>query len=436
MLKIYTDLTDITWLTYITDEFKRISSAKFSIQISQIDENRDDDHAIYYTSDPQHQPNIVNKSTIPHGELVEISAGLFVFQNTLIESDNYLLPYDIFRNAFLILSRYEEYQHELKGEKIRSYSSRHPRKDKSSFWLPLVNIYFQKLEEIINGLYPDLEFGQEKNFKLDLSHDVDYLKKTTQLILKQTAFNTYNLLKSLGSPKRFISRLKATISFPFISHQYRCFDYWKDVELGKGQNSIFYVYVKTRGRSLKEWLIDPSYNLKSNPVLQNKLAELNAAGFEVGLHGSLKSAVNIDMLKEEKEGLERVLSRPVTRVRQHWLNYSESKTPSYHNELFAVDSTLGWNDRMGFRSGCASKYRPWDHANNKAFDYFVIPQVLMDSNIFDYSNIEDAKEKAISMLQGMKKFKNVNASISWHYRTCSNDYKWHKVYEEILDECL
>jgi len=436
MLKIYTDLKDTSWLTYITDEFKRISSAKFSIQIDQIDEDEKHDPAIYYTSEPQHPNSLANRSKKPHGDLTEISEGLFVYQNTLAESEGFLVPYDIFYNAFLILSRLEEYQYENEGNKINSYSSRHPRKDKKSFDYPLVNIYFQRLEEIISNLFPELEFDQEKNFRLDLSHDVDYVKKTIQLLLKQTAFNAYNLLKSIASPKRFFSRLKSTITFPFTSYRYDCFDYWRGLEEGKGVRSVFYVYMNTGGKGPKTWLIDPSYRLKKNLSLQNKLAELEGAGFEIGLHGSLKSAVDRDKMREEKEELERILSHPVKRIRQHWLNFGELKTPYYHDGLFEIDSTLGWNDRMGFRSGCASKYRPWDHVNNKAFDYFVIPQVLMDSNIFDYSNVETAKDEAISMLKGLKKFKNVNASISWHYRTCSKDYKWHQVYEEILDECL
>ena len=187
---------------------------------------------------------------------------------------------------------------------------------------------------------------------------------------------------------------------------------------------------------MKQWLLDPSYNISSNKKLQEKIQELIADGFEIGLHGSFNSAFDDKLLREEKDTLEKIIGRPVKRTRQHWLNYSEFITPGLHDKNFEVDSTLGWNDSMGFRSGCASKHRPWDHKNNRPFSYYIVPQVLMDSTIFDYSQSYNDVEEAINMLKKLKDHKNVYVSISWHQRTCSSDYNWHLVYERIINECL
>jgi hypothetical protein len=116
------------------------------------------------------------------------------------------------------------------------------------------------------------------------------------------------------------------------------------------------------------------------------------------------------------------------------LNYEEATTPIIHDKLFEYDSSLGWNDRMGFRSGIAGRYRPYDHQNKKPFDYMITPQVIMDANIYDYSaqHVEKMSQKAMDILTGLRLHKKPHISISWHQRVCNSDYEWHELYKQIL----
>ncbi|MCK4822475.1 hypothetical protein KA005_42315 [bacterium] len=154
----------------------------------------------------------------------------------------------------------------------------------------------------------------------------------------------------------------------------------------------------------------------------------------MGLHGSFYSATDEQRLSEEKATLENAVGTEVQKVRQHWLRYEEITTPQIHNKLFKYDSTLGWNDRMGFRSGIAGRSRPYDHKNKRPFDYMITPQVIMDANIYDYGvqHIERITKKAMDMLTGLRRHKNPYISISWHQRVCNSDYEWHELYEQIL----
>lgn len=63
-----------------------------------------------------------------------------------------------------------------------------------------------------------------------------------------------------------------------------------------------------------------------------------------------------------------------------------------------------------------------------------IPQIIMDSQLYDYATEEPEKmtKNAKLMLENLAKFKNVYVSISWHQRVCSNDYNWQKSYEELI----
>ena len=106
------------------------------------------------------------------------------------------------------------------------------------------------------------------------------------------------------------------------------------------------------------------------------------------MHASIESASDESILVKEKENLEKYLCCKVSRIRQHWLKYHEDITLNVQEKYFKYDSTIGWNDRIGFRSGCASCYRLYDHVNQKASKLYEIPQIIMDSNIFEYSNCE------------------------------------------------
>ena len=212
------------------------------------------------------------------------------------------------------------------------------------------------------------------------------------------------------------------------------FEYWEKIETKYNIKSTFFIYSKVPEQKkglkfFKSWLIDPSYDIRSNIYLQKKLITLINKGWEIGLHGSFYSAENPILFKKEKENLEKKIGIPITKVRQHWLSFYENKTFKIHSDNISKDYTIGWNDISGYRAGCASQFRPYDHENMKAFKHIIIPQLIMDSHIFDYGNdiIETNK-----ILKSLLELNNSNCSISWHPRTSSSDYNWHNEYENLL----
>lgn len=436
MLYIITDIEDVLWLQYILEEFSRINLVEFPIQVRKnhlIEEKSGD--IIYYVRNCKSGICIPNKSTVtPEGKIQWLSEKIFIIENTLANEGDWSCRYDIFWNTFVFLSRLEEYQSEKNGKLIQSYSFKHPRHDMSTFDIPIVNHLFDELEWLIRKSFPTLRFGQRKNSVIEYSHDVDYIKKTPQLRIKQTAFNGFNALKSISKPLYFIKQLEKTAAFFFSNPSYWCFDYWQEIEKKANVRSVFYVYAKSGGKNLKSWLLDPSYDISENVKLQNKFKYLIDEGFEVGLHGSFHSATDETRLLKEKNLLERAIGAEISKVRQHWLRYVEMLTPYIHNKFFKYDSTLGWNDRMGFRSGIASRYRPYDHKSQKPFDYMVTPQIIMDANIFDYAvdDVECLTKKIVKTLKDIRKFKSGYVSISWHQRVRNHDYGWHGLYEKIL----
>lgn len=437
MLYIAVNLEERNWLEYIFEEFRRINKANFDIKVIAVNEAADvkDKNVIYYTREFIKKVSIIDRHDVLPGENVTVvGKDLFILDGTDIDDGRFEFSYDIFWNAFVFLSRLEEYLSENRGKKIKSYSFNHLRSNKDSFSIPIVNNLFNEFEQSIKTNFPNLTFGNKQKPIIELSHDIDYIDKTAQLRIKQTAFNIYNILRNILSPAKFIKNGCRTARFLFSNPSYWCFDYWEELEKRMKKRSIFYVYSKTKKQGFKSMILDPSYDISKNKELRIKLKYLIIEGFEVGLHGSFNSAVDERLMRVEKEALESFLGLEITKVRQHWLRYEENITPYTHNKLFKYDSTLGWNDRIGFRSGSASRYRPYDHKNQRVFDFYETPQIIMDSNIFDYSDdsIETIK-KAIQMLKILQEYKTSYVAISWHQRVCSSDYRWDNVYEKLLE---
>jgi peptidoglycan/xylan/chitin deacetylase (PgdA/CDA1 family) len=428
MLTVYTDIANHAWLQYILEEFCRIQHASFSFEIVKERPKNVQNLLIYAQEDGCH---IEPKQVQLNGELKFLQDNLFVLSQS---EGTGSIPYDLLWNAFVFLSRLEEYQ----NTRTNSYSNKHIRSNKTSFDIPVVNVLFTTLEKWLSQNFQSLKFGAGAPNDVHLSHDLDYITKTPQLRIKQTAFNAFNILRSIHRPKLFWQRTVQSIQFFFRSPSYWCFDYWTQLERSYGVVSTFYVFAKGPQRGLKSWLLDPSYDVKNHERLRNKLKEISDAGFHIGLHGSFYSAESAEILAEEKQILEAAIGKNVTSTRQHWLRYNERITPKAHEKLFNTDATLGWNDRMGFRSGCCSLHRPYNHEEQKPFDYMVIPQVIMDSNIYDYNpnEPEEGIKKAQTLLLKAQSFKNSYVSISWHPRTCSSDYNWHIAYETLLKTLL
>jgi len=427
MFFLVTDHPDVRWLQYVLDEFARIQDARFKLlALARGEAPPADALVLSYSRTPDAGPCLPDCSgDEPDGRIAWLSDSLFVPECAKAEG-GFALPFDPFWAAFILLSRLEE-QHSLQPGRMQlGYAAAHPRQDKTTFRVPAVNHIFAALEGVITSRFPQLPFAPGQSLSIEFSHDVDYVAKTLQLRLKQTAFNAVNLLRRRGS-------LFKLTTFLLDRADYWRFDEWAELERSRGLRSVFYVYARARRRSPRDWLIDPSYSLSRHSRLRETLRALAAEGFEIGLHGGFASAANPDLLAAEKACLERSLGREVSRSRQHWLRHIDGVTDLAHESLFSRDSTLGFNDRMGFRAGCASPYRPWSHAENRPLRHLVVPLALMDSTIFDYGDAPGGND-ALAMLRSLAKLKNAQVSVSWHQRTLSPEYGWGGLYERIAEE--
>lgn len=283
-------------------------------------------------------------------------------------------------------------------------------------------------------------FGSLPRAEVILTHDVDAIRKTTMIRFKQSAFHAFNALRRLahGRPARAALKARDAIRF-LISHaDYWCFERLTALESGRGVRSTINVYAGPSGlcRSGRSLLIDPGYS-PEDAMLVSCLHDLRRQGWTIGLHPSFEAWNDASAMRRERERLERAVLAPVTSCRQHWLRFAWSE--SWRAQAAAglqLDTTLGFNDRPGFRNSAALRVRPWDPAAGRPLAIDSLPMVLMDSHFYDYGDLAPADVPS-AMEHWMREiaFVGGEATVLWHPHGLSQDYGWAAGFESLLDLC-
>lgn len=353
------------------------------------------------------------------------------------------LSFDLFYNSFVHLSCLEEWEYEKRFGPIHAYAGKLKGMD-TIYQKPIVNYLFAILEDILLLLvdepHRDTLFRKRKGFQICLTHDVDYIRKTASLRAKRSAFYLSSGFRDLGKAKLpgALKKIYRSLCFLLSPCDYWQFEYIQELEEAHNFRSTFYVYAGVRPRQmlqhLRRLVFDPGYDVEENVKLQDKIKELTEKGWEVGLHGSFDSYNSPELLLEEKNRLEAISGLPVLSTRQHWLHLSLRNTWKIQAEAgIRADTTLGFNDCVGFRTGVASSFYPYDFDGRERHQILEVPMVLMDGTLFDHCQMDDdeALEKSLEILGEVKKF-NGCVAVNWHQRTPAVDYKWYWLYQEIL----
>lgn len=299
-------------------------------------------------------------------------------------------------------------------------------------WANRIAIFLRRWAERVAGRN-DL-FGPMPETEIVMTHDVDAISKTLPLRIKQSAFHGFNAVKSIarrdfgraarrsGDAVRFMTRRGAMWNFNTITER----------EERRGIRSHFNFYGGRGGwrRGPKQILIDPGYRVGERR-LSDELRRLHAGGWTIGLHQSFDSWSDAAAMRRERDRVAAASGAPVAVCRQHWLRFSfEATWRAQHAAGFALDTTLGFNDRPSFRNGAALRWKP---LAGSAFE--SLPMVVMDSHFYDYREMT-AEERRADLAKWIGEIREVrgSATVLWHQQTCSDDYGWTDGFDDLLDE--
>lgn len=337
------------------------------------------------------------------------------------------LNFDVFSASFYLVSRYEEYLPHKKDQYGR-YAVEESIAFKNDFIKkPVVNYWCEELKHQLLTKYPELEIkGNEYEFisSIDVDNAFAYVGK--------------GFVRTLGA----IFRSVLTFEFIDLTNRLQClfgmkkdpydtFDLFKDAHNKHKVNALYFFLVA-----------DYDVNDKNVPITSRKFQSVIKGVsdyFEVGIHPSYASNTNAEKVKIEKDRLEKVCHRDITKSRQHFLKLNLPKTyTKLIDEGISEDYTMGYASELGFRASIARPFKFYNFDDEQATRLTIHPFALMEATLKYYRNVEP--EHAMSHFKPIiDEVKQVNGQLIslWHSDSLSEHHKWkgwRNLYDTFLQE--
>lgn len=342
--------------------------------------------------------------------------------------ENTVFNYDIFASTFYIVTRYEEY-FTTENDKHNRFKAENSLAHKNNFLeIPVANLWALELKKEIVKKYTKTTFTELKYTYLNtIDIDVAYAYKGKGFIRFTGGF-----IKALVNLN--FSELKNRCNYIFKNEDiYNT--YSKITEFQKKYNTKNRYFINL-GDSAK---FDKNISYKKkvfSHLLQKLLSEKNT---KIGIHPSYASNSNYQKIKIEKQRLEKITNKRITKSRQHFLKL---KHPETYRQLIKYgithDFTMGFADKVGFRAGICNTYPFFDILKNQEEDLQITPFQIMDATLNYYENLtpEKASKKIKEIITTVKNVNGTFVSL-WHNSSISevNEWiNWTKVYQNLIKE--
>jgi peptidoglycan/xylan/chitin deacetylase (PgdA/CDA1 family) len=174
------------------------------------------------------------------------------------------------------------------------------------------------------------------------------------------------------------------------------------------------------------------YSLSSvRPAIRGLLER----GWEVGLHINYYGFDDLEEIRRQKAALEAVAGQPVEGVRFHWLRFEPARSFDLLVQAgFRYDSTLGFHDGVGHRTGAAQAYRQ-PAPDGGLLPIVEIPMNVMDIALLYYMRLSPAAAWDV-IRSTLDSFKGTAATLSilWHSNVLTDPVfdGWGALYEKTL----
>jgi len=285
-----------------------------------------------------------------------------------------------------------------------------------------------------------------KTFAVCLSHDVDTVSSLSIIqYLRQCSHSMSHFRKH--SDKKAIKDLainlmgivKAARSL-LKKDPLHCYEKWLDVEEKVGARSTFFFLPDKVSKA--HWT-DGGYRYSDTVVFDGQkctvakmMREIDRRGWEVGLHASWYAFNDVDELKYQKKQIENILGHSIESIRQHYLHYDIRVTPRAHADAgFRYDSTLGFNNNIGFRFGTSCPWYLYDLEREKYPNILEIPLIIQDGAMLKAKGMgldeNMAYNYVVQITEEVEKVGGV-LTLLWHPKGVIHESYWN-LYLRVLE---
>jgi hypothetical protein len=137
---------------------------------------------------------------------------------------------------------------------------------------------------------------------------------------------------------------------------------------------------------------DATYDCLSK-YTRNVIREISSCGGQIGLHLGIDSHKDPVQFVTEWNNIRGVFPHALPIARSHFLVFEVPDTWKKLSEVSCrVDTTIGFNNHLGFRAGTTRPYRPFDLINRRVSTVWEYPLILMDKGLFSLPFRSDSEK--------------------------------------------
>jgi len=314
--------------------------------------------------------------------------------------------------------------------------------------IPTLEIHIALLRDlIVSHALPLVEIPpvpEGRSFIACLTHDVDHAGIRNHkfdhtmfgFLYRATLGSLFEAVRGRKTLKQMAANWLAALKLPLV-HLGLAGDFWNQfdhyIEIENGAASTFFVIPKKGETGLDANGNRPAKRAANYDAagLTAQFRNLQSAGKEIGVHG-IDAWRDAAVGRDEGDLISKLTGATAPGVRMHWLYFNEQSHLELERGGFAYDSTVGYNDTVGYRAGTTQVFKPL--TTEKLLE---LPMHVMDTALFypSYLNLspEQAEEKIRPLITGTIHFGGV-LTVNWHDRSIAPERLWDGSYCWLLEE--
>ncbi len=312
--------------------------------------------------------------------------------------------------------------------------------------VPTLEIHISILRNIIlsEGIplieIPPIPAGY--NFVVCLTHDVDFagirrhkLDQTIVGFLYRALFGSLrDVLKRKKSWRNLYENWKSVLLLPAV-YAGLAEDFWiqfdRYIEVEDGLRSTFFIIPFKNQAGIRHTKDNHARRATRYDVsdIKDEMQRLLSNNCEIGVHG-IDAWKNVEKGRTELERINEVTGAEKTGVRMHWLYFNDLSPKILEDAGFFYDSSVGYNDAVGYRAGTSQVFRPFGLNN-----LLELPLHIQDTALFfpDRMDLTEVKAWLLinNLLENGEKYGGV-LTINWHDRSMAPERLWGDFYINLL----
>jgi len=313
--------------------------------------------------------------------------------------------------------------------------------------IPTIELHIEFLRELIARCggsvveIPPIPEGYK--FTVCLTHDVDHpfvrchrWDHTVFGFLCRAVFGSaWKFARGRMNFRDLLTNWAAALKLPFV-HLGLAEDFWGRFDacylaVEKGLHSTFFVipFKNRPGKNRKGRAPKHRAARYAAHEISHAITRLTEAGCEVGLHG-IDAWLDPSNAREELAEIRRLTGNSDIGARMHWLYYDRKSSTTLEEAGAAYDSTIGYNETVGYRAGTTQVYKPLE-ANR----LLELPLHAMDTALFYPAHLglsqDEAEVRLEQMVENAARFGGC-LTINWHDRSLAPERLWGQCYQRLL----